>query len=76
MSEIVSIVRSELGVSAPFDEDTPLISTGLVDSFGLPTLLSALERHYGIALGAHEVGVDNFDTPAQMWGLVHDKLAA
>jgi acyl carrier protein len=73
MDELIALIRDELELGEPVDAATPLISSGLVDSFGVPALLSALEEHYGVRIESDEIGADNFDTPAQMLALVESK---
>ena len=49
---------------------TPLLSSGLIDSFGVAAMLAALETRYAVAIDLADVGVDNFDTAAQILGFV------
>ena len=53
-------------MSEAVDEDTPLLSSGLVDSLSLAALLEVLHAHFGAAIDPSEIGVDNFDTPRQI----------
>jgi serine O-acetyltransferase len=46
--------------------DTPLLSTGLVDSFDIAALLSVIEDVYGVTIEPDEVDTATFDTPLQM----------
>jgi acyl carrier protein len=73
MNDLIALIRDELEVLGQIEPHTPLVSSGLVDSFGLPTLICALEDHYGVHIDADEVGADNFDTPAQMLALVEGR---
>jgi len=73
MTEIIDLIQHELELSTPIDADTPLVSSGLVDSFAFPVLLSALESRFGVRIGPDEIGADNFDTPAQMLEFVRAK---
>lgn len=74
MNELLDLIRDELDVPVELEPDTPLVSSGLVDSFGLPALVCALEDRYGVRIDADEIGADNFDTPAQMLALVEARL--
>jgi acyl carrier protein len=74
MNDLLDLIREELDVVGEVDPHTPLVSSGLVDSFGLPSLVCALEEHYGVRIDADEIGADNFDTPAQMLALVEARL--
>jgi acyl carrier protein len=66
MNDLLTIVRQVARPGATIEADTPLISSGLVDSFRFATLVAALEAHYKMRIPLAEVGVDNFDTAAQM----------
>jgi acyl carrier protein len=47
---------------ADFTNDTPLISTRLLDSIIVLGLIGHIEEKLNIELEAHEVSVDNLDT--------------
>ncbi|MBW3541925.1 MAG: hypothetical protein KY476_16780 [Planctomycetes bacterium] len=66
MDEFVALIRQELHLSLPLEAHTPLISSGLIDSFQVVSLLVALEAAYGVRVDPADIGVDNFDTLAQM----------
>ncbi len=66
VERLAEIVRATLGMSYPLDRDTPLMSSGLVDSLSLISLIHALELEYGVSIPTEEISTDNFDTPAQM----------
>lgn len=42
--------------------DTPLISSGIVDSFSMVSLKAFLEKKYGIAIPDEKATPDSFDT--------------
>jgi acyl carrier protein len=64
MKRLLALLERELG--APVGMDTPLVSTGMVDSLRFAELVTALEHQFGVSIDPSEVGVDNFDTPRQM----------
>ncbi len=43
-------------------DDTPLRTSGILDSVGTMRLVSFVEERYGIEVEAHETGVENFDS--------------
>jgi acyl carrier protein len=43
-------------------DNTPLRTSGILDSVGTLRLVSYVEEHFGIEVEAHEAGVENFDT--------------
>ena len=42
-------------------DDTPLRTSGILDSVATLRLVSFVEEHYGIEVEAYEAGVENFD---------------
>lgn len=54
-------------------ETSPLISSGVLNSLATLRLVSFLEENFGVELAAHEVGVDNMDTIADIASLVESK---
>jgi len=66
VNELIALLERWTHGAQPLTADTPLISTGLLDSFSVTALLLAIEDHYQLTIDPADVGVDNFDTPAQM----------
>ncbi|HSF31107.1 MAG TPA: acyl carrier protein [Candidatus Tectomicrobia bacterium] len=67
MHELIPLIREAVDIDLPFEPDTPLISSGMIDSFRMAALVTALESHYGIHIDLTQIGVDNFDTAQQMY---------
>lgn len=63
MEELLQVLRGSLALDGELDADTALISSGLVDSFGVIGLLGDLESHYGVTIEPEEVDAETFDTP-------------
>ncbi|MBM3307892.1 MAG: acyl carrier protein [Candidatus Eisenbacteria bacterium] len=55
--------------------DTPLISSGIVDSFSMVSLKVFLEKKYGIRLPDEEASPEAFDTVNSIVALVEKHLA-
>jgi len=66
MDRLIAHLRDELNIKETLQADTPLFSSGIVDSFRVAALLTVLEARYGIRIDPRDIGVDNFDTPAQI----------
>lgn len=66
VSDFLALMRENLRASDDISESTPLISSGIVDSFDIVTLFTLFESEYGIVLEPADVSVENFDTPSQM----------
>ncbi len=54
----------------PLTEDTPLISSGIVDSFSMVSLKRFLEKQYAIRIPDEEATPQAFDTVTSIVGLV------
>lgn len=52
------------------DANTPLISSGIVDSFSMVSLKRFLERQYAISIPDAEASAEEFDTVASIVQLV------
>jgi acyl carrier protein len=63
MDELLQVLRESLGLDDELEADTPLLSSGLVDSFAVIGLLGDLESHYGVIIEPEEVDAETFDTP-------------
>ncbi len=64
-AEVRSFVTEKLfrgSIPSDFTNDTPLISTRLLDSIVVLGLVSHLEEKFNVEFEAHEVTVDNLDT--------------
>mgnify|MGYP001209293264 CR=1 FL=1 len=56
--------------------DTPLRTSGIIDSVGTIELVAFVENTFGIELEAHETGVSHFDRIDDLSALISQKLAA
>jgi acyl carrier protein len=77
INELRSYITEKLfrnGIPSDFTNDTPLISTRLLDSIVVLGLISHLEEKLNIELEAHEVSVDNLDTIHIMADFILQKL--
>ncbi|HEV2972473.1 MAG TPA: acyl carrier protein [Pirellulales bacterium] len=68
--DLISLLRRQLRIQFPIRLDTPLLSGGLIDSFGLAGLLTEIEHEFGASIDPAAIGVDNFDTAEQMFRLI------
>jgi acyl carrier protein len=66
MDELLALLRDSLGLDDEVGPDTALISSALVDSFGVIGLLGDIEAHYGVVIEPEEVDAETFDTPRQI----------
>ena len=66
MDELLELLRTTLGLGPDVGGHTPLLSSGLIDSFDVVNLIGALEDRYGVQIDPLEIDADDFDTPAQI----------
>jgi acyl carrier protein len=66
MDHLISLIKSAFNIDFDIDMNTPLISTGLIDSLHVAQLLALLGKEYGTVINTRDVGTDNFDTPRQI----------
>ena len=58
------------------EDETPLFSSGLIDSFAIVELLLFLEKHTGSRLGAEDINLDNLDTVQQILSFAASRASA
>ncbi len=75
-NELAECVLSVVNQPAGLTLDTPLISSGLIDSLNVAKLLLLLEERFQQVIDPAEIGADNFDTLRQMAAFLgHDARA-
>ena len=72
---IIEFIRDEYvdDEEMELDENTPLISSGLIDSFSMVSLKMFLEEEYGVEIPESEATTEAFDTVASIIELVKSK---
>jgi acyl carrier protein len=74
--QIVSYLIDELGLDEEDAyDDTLLFSSGVLDSFGLVSLMQHIEEQCGFKIKATEVSLDHFDTIDRIVQFVTRRLA-
>lgn len=65
---LIAFLEEEIvtGPAPPIDADTPLVSTGLVDSFALVQVLAALERIARVRIPPGRVSPQDLETVRAM----------
>jgi len=58
---------------ANLTDETPLRTSGILDSMATLGLVAFLEQTFGISIDAHETGVENFDRIQDIAALVSRK---
>ena len=70
---IVKIVKSVTGNALPADDDESLFGSGVLDSFSLPDLVSALEKEFAIEVPDSDLNPRKFDSIARMESYLADR---
>ena len=72
------ILREYLPGESPANltDETPLRTSGILDSMATLNLVTFLEQSFGITIDAHETGIDQFDRIADIATLVAQKKGA
>lgn len=58
---------------AALTSETPLMTTGILDSIATLKLISHLEREYSVAFEAHETDYEHMNTIQDIAGMVRSK---
>jgi acyl carrier protein len=57
-------------------DDTPLRTSGIVDSIGMLRLVTFIEQRFGIEVDAYDASVENFNRIADMAAFIQRKRGA
>ena len=74
-ARIIAFLRDEMGIEDDLTVDTPLVSSGLVDSVGLMRLATFVERETGVIVPDQDVNVGHFDTVRQIVAYLGNRAA-
>lgn len=72
MDELLTLLRQTLDLASDPRPDTPLLSSGLIDSFDVVGLIGVLEDRYGIEIDTGEIDAATFDTPEQILARIEE----
>ncbi len=70
MEELLEIL-SEVKEDIDFENETALIDDGLLDSFDILQIISALNEEYDISIPASEIIPDNFNSAEALYEMVN-----
>jgi len=62
--------------AANLTDETPLRTSGILDSMATLNLVTFVEQTFGVTIDAHETGIDQFDRIADIAALVAQKKGA
>jgi acyl carrier protein len=75
--DIRQFILSEclIGESASnLQDETPLRTSGILDSVSTLRLVSFIEEHYGIEVEAYEAGTENFECVESITSFINSKI--
>lgn len=73
LDRVLEVIRQSTGVE-PSSPDTPLLSSGLVDSLGVAGLVDALDDSFSVALTIDDLDAATFDTAREIAELVSRRV--
>lgn len=73
-TQIAEIIRAVSKKSAPADPDESLFDSGLLDSFALPDMVTALEQKFGIAIPDSDLNPRKFDSISRIETYLESRL--
>ncbi|MBI1790594.1 MAG: acyl carrier protein [Acidobacteria bacterium] len=73
-TQIAEIIRAVSKKSAPADQDESLFDSGLLDSFALPDMVTALEQKFGIAIPDSDLNPRKFDSISRIETYLESRL--
>lgn len=71
--KLIEFIRDEFlaDPDTEINENTKLISTGLIDSFSLVSLQKFIEKEFGKKIPAPRITAESFDTVKQMIDIIN-----
>ncbi len=61
--------------SANLQDDTPLLTSGIVDSVGMLRMIGFIEQRFGFEVDAHDATVENFERIQDIAAFIESKRA-
>ena len=72
---LIGSIREFSGLNGEATADTPLFSSGALDSVAMLNLIAFVEQHAGLEIRAEEVTLENFDTAARIIRFAQERIA-
>ena len=72
MNENLLAVLKELRADVDFENETALVTDGILDSFDIVSLVAELNSEFDITIGVDDLEPENFDTVDAMLELIKD----
>jgi acyl carrier protein len=71
---VTTVVQSVAEKKIPLDEEESLFDSGVLDSFALPELVSALEKEFSIEIPDSDLNPRKFETLARITEYIESKI--
>ncbi|HLH40106.1 MAG TPA: acyl carrier protein [Bryobacteraceae bacterium] len=72
---IQAIIRSVAQKPAPADPEESLFESGILDSFALPDMVSAIEKEFGIQVPDADLNPRKFDSVARIASYIENRAS-
>ena len=72
MKEQLMKILTELRPDVDFENETALVTDGILDSFDIVSLVGEINAEFDITVGVDELEPENFDTVAAMLDLISE----
>lgn len=73
---IIEFLKSDLAIDVDdITDETPLFSSGIIDSFALVSLMTFIETEGGVRISPTDVNLANFDSISRINAYVSRQLA-
>jgi 2-hydroxymuconate-semialdehyde hydrolase len=72
--ELIEYIKKEFvdDPDAEIDENTPLISSGLIDSLSIVSLVAFIDKKYGVKIPDEKGTVENFETVTKIIDIINE----
>ncbi len=75
--DLIQFMQDELGLdTADIGDETPLFSSGVIDSFSLVSLMTFIEQQEKFRMNPMDINLDNMDSIARILGYIERAKAS
>lgn len=68
--EKLMVLLASIRPDVDFENETALIDEGILDSFDVVSIISALDDEFGVQVRISELDPDNFNSAQAIWDLI------
>lgn len=72
MKEQLMKILTELRPDVDFENETALITDGILDSFDIVSLIGEINQEFDISIGADDIEPENLDSVSAMLELINE----